>query len=314
MGEFDFIARHFRPLAGRGAMELRNDGATMALPAGEELVLSSDTMVEGLHFLPDDPPHTVAQKLLRCNLSDLAAMGSRPRHYMLNVSVPSGRHYDEDWFTGFTAGLAADQKQYDISLLGGDTTGSPSPLMLNVTILGSVRQGEALRRDGAQPGDGVWVTGSLGRAALGLQVRLSKLNGGEPSLVEAYRIPTPRIGLSLYGIVSAAMDISDGLLQDCGHIAEESSVAITLFEEKLPFAPEVIAHMATHREMILLGGDDYELLMTCPVAQEAALQAHCKEHDVPLTRVGTVREGRGVTMLDKQQLPINFSRTGWQHF
>ncbi len=314
MGEFDFIAQHFRPLAGRGAMELRNDGATMALPAGEELVLSSDTMVEGLHFLPDDPADTVARKLLRCNLSDLAAMGARPRHYMLNVSVPAGRHYDENWFTKFASGLAADQKQYDISLLGGDTTGSPSPLMLNVTILGSVRQGEVLRRDGAQPGDGVWVTGSLGRAALGLQVRLGKLDGSEDSLVEAYRIPTPRVGLSLYGIVSAAMDISDGLVQDCGHIAEESGVAITLFEEKLPFTSEVMAHMATHREMILLGGDDYELLMTCPPTQEDALQAHCRKHDVPLTKVGTVTEGQGVTMLDKQQQPISFSRTGWQHF
>lgn len=314
MGEFDFIARHFRPLAGPGAMELRNDGATMALPAGEELVLSSDTMVEGLHFLPDDPAGTIARKLLRCNLSDLAAMGSRPRHYMLNVSVPPGRHYDEAWFTEFAAGLAADQKQYDISLLGGDTTGSPSPLMLNVTILGSVRRGQVLRRDGARAGDGVWITGSLGRAALGLQIRLGKLATGDASLVEAYRIPTPRTGLSLYGIVSAAMDISDGLLQDSGHIAEESGVAITLFEEKLPLVPEVAAHMTTHREIILLGGDDYELLLTCPAASEDALQAHCRQHGVPLTKVGMVTEGEGVTMLDRQHAPINFSRTGWQHF
>ena len=314
MGEFDFIARHFRPLTGEGAMELRNDGATMSVPAGEELVLSSDTMVEGLHFLPDDPARTIAQKLLRCNLSDLAAMGSRPRHYMLNVTVPVGRHYDEAWFTDFAAGLAEDQERFGITLLGGDTTGSPFPLMLNVTILGSVRQGEALRRDGSQPGDGVWVTGSLGRAALGLQARLGKLTDRSGILVDAYRVPTPRVGLSLYGTVSAAMDISDGLVQDCGHIARESGTAITLFEEALPLSAEVRAHMSDYRETILLGGDDYELLMTCPTEREDALQAHCKAHDVPITKIGKVTEGEGVTMLDRQRNPIRFSRTGWQHF
>lgn len=314
MGEFDFIARHFRPLAGRGAMELRNDGATMSVPVDEELVLSSDTMVEGLHFLPDDPAKTIAQKLLRCNLSDLAAMGSRPCHYMLNVSVPAGRHYDETWFTEFAKGLATDQKQFGMTLLGGDTTGSPFPLMLNVTILGTVRRGKALRRNGSQPGDGVWVTGSLGRAALGLQVRLGKLKHADTSLVEAYRVPTPRVGLSLYGIVSAAMDISDGLVQDCGHIAEESGTAITLFEELLPFSDAVRAHLTEYRETILLGGDDYELLMTCPADQEKVLQKHCKTHGIPVTKVGKVTEGQGVTMLDKDHRPLCFSRTGWQHF
>lgn len=314
MGEFDFIARHFRPLAGEGAMELRNDGATMRLAAGEELVLSSDTMVEGLHFLPDDPADTIAQKLLRCNLSDLAAMGSRPRHYMLNVSLPAGRHYDDDWFAQFASGLAKDQKTFDISLLGGDTTGSSSPLMLNVTILGTVRQGEALRRDGSKPGDGVWVTGSLGCAALGLQARLGRIENVDEMLVQSYRVPTPRVGLSLYGIVSAAMDISDGLIQDCGHIAEESGMAITLFEEKLPFLPAVKAHLPYHRELILLGGDDYELLLTCPAEKEEALQDQCREHGVPVTKIGEVAAGAGVVMLDRRGETIKFSRTGWQHF
>ncbi|PHI95235.1 thiamine-phosphate kinase [Parasaccharibacter apium] len=314
MGEFDFIARHFRPLAGAGAMELRNDGAVMNLPAGEELVLSSDTMVEGLHFLPDDPAKTIAQKLLRCNLSDLAAMGSRPRGYMLNVSVPPNRHYDESWFTDFAAGLAEDQKKFEFHLLGGDTTGSPSPLVLGVTILGSVRQGEALRRDGSHEGDGVWVTGSLGRAALGLQARLGQLKDEDGSLTLAYRVPTPRIGLSLYGIVSAAMDISDGLIQDCGHLAEESGVAITLYEDKVPLSPAVRQHLSHHKERILLGGDDYELLVTCPPEKEAALQAHCATHAVPITRIGEVSKGAGVRMLNHAGKPLHFSRTGWQHF
>ncbi|MUG90206.1 thiamine-phosphate kinase [Bombella sp. ESL0385] len=314
MGEFDFIARHFRPLAGAGAMELRNDGAVMDLPAGEELVLSSDTMVEGLHFLPDDPAKTIAQKLLRCNLSDLAAMGSRPRGYMLNISVPPHRHYDEAWFTDFAKGLAEDQKTFEFHLLGGDTTGSPSPLVLGVTILGSVRKGEALRRDRSQPGDGVWVTGSLGRATLGLQARLGALEDEDGSLTQAYRVPTPRIGLSLYGIVSAAMDISDGLIQDCGHIAEESGVSITLYEERLPLTPAVQKHLAQHKERILLGGDDYELLVTCPAAKEAALQAQCAAQSVPITRIGEVRKGAGVTMLDEEGKPLRFSRSGWQHF
>lgn len=295
-------------------MELRNDGAILSLSAGQELVLSSDTMVENLHFLPDDPPETVAQKLLRCNLSDLAAMGAKPYRYMLNVSVPPGQHYDDSWFGRFALGLQADQNMFGLSLLGGDTTGSPKGLTLTLTILGTVPKGQALRRDTAKEGDSVWVTGNLGKAALGLQARKNRLDDPDGTLTQAYRVPTPRVGLSLYGIVNAAMDISDGLLQDCGHIAEESHVSITLYESLLPFSPAVRRHLKQWRETILLGGDDYEILLTCKAEREYDLQKHCQSNNVAVTKIGMVTAGRGVTMLDTHQQPISFSRTGWQHF
>lgn len=315
MGEFDFIARHFRPLAGKGAYDLRNDGAVIAPAPGCELALSSDTMVENLHFLPDDPPETIGKKLMRCNLSDLAAMGARPKAYMLNVTVPPGGAYDEAWFAGFTRGLAQDQQTYGLSLLGGDTTGTTGPLVLTMTIFGDVQVGQALRRDKARPGDDVWVTGSLGKAALGLQARKGKIADPTGELVAAYRVPTPRVGLPLAGIVTTAMDVSDGLLQDAGHIAEESGVKVTLEEAALPFSPSVeAAKNGAWRETCLLGGDDYELLMTAPPEKSEALQSVCAAAGVPLTRIGKVTAGEGVQMLGKSGEPLRFSRTGWQHF
>ncbi|WP_202401611.1 MULTISPECIES: thiamine-phosphate kinase [unclassified Saccharibacter] len=314
MGEFDFIARYFRPLAGKGSFELRNDGAVLSPPIGEELVISSDTMVENLHFLPDDPADTVAKKLLRCNLSDLAAMGARPAAYMLNVSVPSGAHYGEAWFALFSKGLAEDQEQYQLSLLGGDTTGSTGPLVLSLTIFGYAPIGKALRRDTAQPGDEIWVTGTLGDAVLGLYARKGKLEDPTGALVEAYRLPTPRTGLKLHGIVHAALDISDGLLQDCGHIARESGVAVELEAASIPFSQPVKTHLPQWQEECLIGGDDYELLIACSPTQSLALKKQCDQAHIPLTRIGHVVEGVGVNMRDENGHLMQFPRTGWQHF
>ncbi|MXV43578.1 thiamine-phosphate kinase [Saccharibacter sp. 17.LH.SD] len=314
MGEFDFIAQHFRPLAGKGAFQLRNDGAVLSAPEGYDLAISSDTMVENLHFLPDDPAHTIAQKLLRCNLSDLAAMGALPAGYMLNVSVPSGSRYNDAWFGDFSQGLAHDQDYYQFSLLGGDTTGSPGPLVLSLTIFGFQKRGQVLRRDKSKPGDQVWVTGSLGRAALGLQARKGQLLDPTGELVQAYRVPTPRVGLPLYGIATAALDISDGLIQDAGHIAEESKVAITLYVNRIPFSEAVRQQGEKWHEVALIGGDDYELLLTCPPDKSDELLQRCRDHHVPITQIGEVTEGKGVTLLDAAHHPMRLSRTGWQHF
>lgn len=315
MGEFDFIARYFRPLAGKGSFELRNDGAVLSPPSGTEIVISSDTMVENLHFLPDDPADTVAKKLLRCNLSDLAAMGAAPAGYMLNVSVPSGKHYGEKWFTLFAKGLAEDQDTYSISLLGGDTTGSSGPLVLGLTIFGYVQKDHALRRDTAKVGDDVWVSGTLGDAVLGLYARQGKLTDETGRLVQAYRLPSPRMGLTLYPIIHAAMDISDGVLQDAGHLARESRVSIALNAAALPFSPEVRQHFPTWKEACLIGGDDYELLMTCAPEKAHALRQAFAKSAIPLTRIGKVVEGKGEAyMLDEDQQRLTFSKTGWQHF
>ncbi|MBO0710581.1 MAG: thiamine-monophosphate kinase, partial [Acetobacteraceae bacterium] len=171
--EFARIARHFRPLAAPAALGLEDDAAILAPPAGRELVLTCDAMVGGIHFLPDDPPDLVARKLLRVNLSDLAAKGASPIGYLLTVSVP--RHTPDHWFAAFAAGLATDQAKFSVTLLGGDTTSTTGPVSLSLTMLGHVAPGEAVRRNGAHDGDGVWVTGTIGDAALGLAVAQRRL-------------------------------------------------------------------------------------------------------------------------------------------
>lgn len=313
-GEFGFIARHFRPLAGAESLDLRDDCALMRCPEGEEFAISTDTMVENVHFLPDDPPETLGRKLLRCNLSDLAAMGARPHAYTLNVTVPRGERHDENWFAAFSRGLADDQKRYGVHLIGGDTTSISGPLVLSATVFGLLRHNTALRRSTARPGDDIWVTGTIGDAALGLLVLQGKLQDPSGFLADRYHLPRPRTGLKLHGIVSAAMDISDGLVQDCGHIAEESGVQLVLDAQAVPISPAAASMGQDWLMRRLCGGDDYELLLTCAPERSEALQAACQSVDIPVHRVGTVRAGSGVRVLDAEEHEIVPEQGGWQHF
>lgn len=318
MGEFDFIARYFRPLAGKAACHLRNDGASFSLPPTQELVISSDTMVENVHFLRGDPAFSIAVKLLGCNLSDLAAMGATAYGYSLNLSVPQTKegkdYYNDAWFEQFSLGLKEMQEEYDFSLLGGDTTSIEGPLVMSVTILGLAPKGQVLYRHKSKIGDDVWVTGHLGQAALGLAARRGLLEDPTGSFIDAYLHPYPKIGLSLARFVHSVMDISDGILQDAGHIARESQVGITLYEAQFPFTKEALATDEKWRETRLLGGDDYELLITCPPEEETALRIECARNAIPVTKIGKIHEGDGVQILDKNGHPISFSKTGWQHF
>ena len=214
--EFDLIGRHFRPLAGDGALDLEDDAAVVMPPPGRALVMAADAMVAGVHYLPDDPADGVARKLLRVNLSDLAAMGAVPLGYLLTVSAPTDT--PDAWFASFASGLAADQAIFGVTLLGGDTTSTPGPVTLSLTIIGHIEPGAAIRRRGAKPGDEVWVTGTIGDGALGLAASLGKLHDPSGYLRARYCVPSPRLGLPLHGVVSAAIDVSDGLLQDLGHL------------------------------------------------------------------------------------------------
>lgn len=313
-GEFSFIARHFRPLAGAEALDLRDDCALMRCPDGEEFAISTDTMVENVHFLPDDPPETLGRKLLRCNLSDLAAMGARPHAYTLNVTVPRGGRHDDSWFAAFSRGLAEDQKRYNVHLIGGDTTSIFGPLVLSATVFGLLRQNTALRRNGARAGDDIWVTGTIGDAALGLLVLQGKLKDPSGFLAGRYHLPQPRTGLKLHGIVSAAMDISDGLIQDCGHIAAESGVQLVLNAKAVPVSEAAASLGQTLLMQRLCGGDDYELLLTCPPERSHALQSACQDARIPVHRIGQVQTGRSVRLLDATGRDIVLEQGGWQHF
>ena len=311
--EFSLIARHFRPLAGPGALELRDDAAVMTPPPGRELVLTADAMVAGVHFLPNDPPDLVGRKLLRVNLSDLAAKGAVPLSYLMTVSAP--RATPDSWYAGFAAGLAADQAEYAVTLLGGDTTSTPGPISLSLTIIGHVAPGQAVRRIGARPGDGIWVTGTIGDGALGLQVALGKLTDPTGFLLDRYRLPRPRVGLAICGIASAGMDVSDGLVQDLGHICRESGLAAELDATSVPLSAQARAAGPNWLETCLTGGDDYEVLMAVPPAREAALLAVSRAADIPVTRIGTFHSGTpGVMVLGPGGEPLTLNKGGWSHF
>jgi thiamine-monophosphate kinase len=310
--EFGLIARHFRPLAGEGGLDLLDDAALLTPPPGRQLVFTADAMVEGVHFLPDDPADTVGRKLLRVNLSDLAAMAAAPLAYLLTVSAPRGT--PDAWFAAFAAGLAADQAQFGISLLGGDTTSTPGPVSLTLTCIGHVAPGAALRRAGAAAGDEVWVTGTIGDGALGLAALRGQLQDSEGWLAGRYRLPQPRLGLALHGIASAGMDVSDGLVQDLGHLCRLSGLGARIHAPLVPLSPAAAAAGPDWLQTCVTGGDDYELLLAVPPGRTAALQDVAAAAEVQVTRIGTFMPGREVVLLDGHGARMALDRPGWSHF
>jgi thiamine-monophosphate kinase len=270
-------------------------------------------MVAGVHFLPDDRPDLIARKLLRVNLSDLAAKAATPLGYLMTVSAP--RDTPDAWFAAFAAGLAADQAEFDITLLGGDTTATPGPLTLSLTVIGHVAPGDMVRRAGARPGDAVWVTGTIGDGALGLAVAQGRLADPTGHLLHRYRLPHPRLGLRLAGVASAALDVSDGLVQDLGHLCRAAGLSATIEAPLVPLSDPARAAGPDWLAACLTGGDDYEVLMAVPPANEAMLRVIA---DMPVTRIGRFHAADGVmpqvTVLDARSAPIPLPATGWSHF
>jgi len=241
LGEFALIAKLFAPLAkSAGAFGLLDDVATLLVPQGRELVAKVDAIVEGVHFFRDDPAALVAKKALRVNLSDLAAKGASPIGYLLSLSVAPW--CDDDWLTRFAAGLAEDQAKFAISLLGGDTTGTPGALTVSITALGAIEAGRTIRRAGAKAGDLVFVSGTIGDAGAGLALLKREAGPLSPSeretLIGRYRVHEPRLALGqrLIGMASASLDVSDGLIADLGHIAEVSRVRVSIDAPRIPLS------------------------------------------------------------------------------
>lgn len=311
--EFALIARHFRPLAGPGALDLKDDAGLLTPPPGRELVLTADAMVAGVHFLPDDPPDLIGRKLLRVNLSDLAAKGALPLVYLMTVSTP--RDTPDAWFAGFTAGLALDQASYGVNLLGGDTTSTPGPISLSLTMIGHVAPGTAVRRSTARDGDAIWVTGTIGDGALGLAVARGELPDPTGYLLDRYRLPQPRLGLGLSGIASACMDVSDGLIQDLGHICQASHLGAEVVAEQVPLSDAARAAGPVWVQTCLTGGDDYELLLAVPPNREDALLQAAATAGIAVTRIGRFRSGATQVMLHTAAgEPLALTRGGWSHF
>ena len=311
--EFALIARHFRPLAGPGARGLLDDAAVIVPPSARELVLTVDAMVEGVHFLPRDPPNLIGRKLLRVNLSDLAAKGATPLGYLLTVSAP--RETPDAWFADFAAGLAEDQAEFAITLLGGDTTSTPGPISLSLTAIGHVAPGEAPSRAGASDGDGIWVTGTIGDGALGLAVAQGRLSDPTGYLLSRYRLPQPRIGLRLAGIAAAAMDISDGLVQDLGHLCRAAGLGAEIEAARVPLSAAAQNAGSAWLATCLTGGDDYELLLAVPCAREDALRASVRACRMDVARIGQFRSGeQEVVVRGSDGAIIPLGQKGWSHF
>jgi thiamine-monophosphate kinase len=323
-GEDSIISRYFRPLAtDPGAFSLTDDAAVLKAD-GFDIVVNTDAIVEGVHFLADDPPDTIARKALRVNLSDLAAKGATPAGFVLTLAL---RDSDDTWLSEFARGLGEDAIAFGCPLLGGDTVSTPGPLMISITAFGRVPVGKMVRRLGAKVGDRVVVTGTIGDAALGLAV----LRGGavtqalagdaaaSDALVSRYRVPQPRSALAqaMRDHASASMDVSDGLAGDLTKLLATSGVAATVATAAIPLstpAALLLQRGTVTLETLLSGGDDYEILCTIAPGNLPAFMEDARRAGIPVTVIGTVAAGAGPRFVDAQGLDILLSRLSYSHF
>ncbi len=324
MSEHSLITRYFVPLAEHfsGSLFLSDDAAILDVPAGQQLVITKDSMSEGVHFIGNEAPALIAKKLLRTNLSDLAAMGATPYCYFLSIALPAP--LDESYIQAFASGLADDQKTFSIHLAGGDTITTKGTATFSITAHGLVPHGKALRRNDAKIGDIIYVSGTLGDAALGLESLRTQAKQSNISdmgcfvakaprndveyLINRYQLPQPRVSLgeSLRDIATSCIDISDGLLADMNHICKASNVGADIHQTHLPLsaaAHKQVEKDAANWAYIYAGGDDYELLFTLPEGSKTP--QYC-------TAIGRITQGHRVRLLD-DETEITPERLGYSH-
>jgi thiamine-monophosphate kinase len=297
-GEDELIKRYFAPIAGPDGLGLADDAALLRPPAGDDLVLTTDALVAGVHFFADDPPGAIAQKALRVNLSDLAAKGARPLGFLLALALP--KDWTEDWLEKFADGLAADAKTYGCPLAGGDTVATPGPLTLSVTAYGAVPSGRMAARTGVRPGDRIYVTGTLGDAALGLRIRKSGgadvPSSAQDFLLDRYLLPRPRVALAaaMASHANGGMDVSDGFVGDLTKMLAASGVSARVLAYRLPLSSAARAAIAANSDLFTVavtGGDDYELIASVEPASAPAFEAAAQAANIPVTMVGEAVEG-----------------------
>ena len=325
LAEQRLIARYFRPLATHpGAFNLADDAAAFAPPPGADLVVTTDGVIAGVHFFPDDPPDRIARKVLRMNLSDLAAKGAKPLGFLLSLALPAG--ISETWLAGFALGLGQDGERYGCALLGGDTDHTPGPVSASIVAFGTVPHGRMVRRATARAGDCILVTGTIGDAALGVKLRgdadLAARWRLAPALSEhlehRYLLPQPRNALAdaVLRYATAAMDVSDGLAGDLGKLCAASAVAAEIDVTRVPLSDAARAATAAEPALldtVLTGGDDYEILLTLPPDRLAAFHAAAQASGIPVTEIGRVVAGEGVRFLH-QGRTLTFAQAAYSHF
>ena len=323
LNEFKTINKYFAPLSEsvQGAFNLTDDAAIIDPPAGQSLVVTTDALVAGVHFLPDDPAEDVAAKLLRVSLSDLASMGAVPAHYTLSIAVPPTQN--SSWFKAFSAGLAENQHDFKITLIGGDTVATSGPLTLSLTALGYIEKTKGLRRNGAQAGDSIWVSGTIGDGALGLLAAENKLASLDRAnceyLIQRYRRPNPRtkLGPNLIDIAHAVIDISDGLVADLSHICEISEVGADIQIADIPLSPAAVEGLEKNPvllDLILGGGDDYELLFTTDPNFAGIFEEVADKSEVALTKIGEITLAKTIRLFDQKGHEYMPHQKGFTHF
>jgi thiamine-monophosphate kinase len=319
------IGRYFRPLATHpGAFGLGDDAAALAPPPGSDLILTTDGVIAGVHFFADDAPDTVGRKVLRMNLSDLAAKGAKPIGFLLSIALPAG--VAETWLKNFSAGLADDAQRFGCPLLGGDTDRTPGPISVSIAAFGTVPHGKMVRRSTAKPGDHVVVTGTIGDAALGVKLRRDPALAKKLQLPEAlrahlnarYLLPQPRNALAAAVLehASAAMDVSDGLAGDLAKLCRASKVAAEIDVARVPLSDAARAALAADAETleaVLTGGDDYEILLTLVPDKLPAFRAAAERAGVAVTKIGRITAGQGTRFI-RDGTTLSFTRPSYSHF
>lgn len=317
LNEFGLIQQYFNRPAPEGYLGVGDDCALFTPTPGWQLASSVDLLIEGQHFFADVDPFLLGHKALAVNLSDLGAMGAKPRACLLALSMPDVR---PPWLEAFSAGLFQLADQAQCPLIGGDTTRSRQGVVISITVLGEVPAGQALRRSAARPGDDIWLTGTLGAADIALRLLQGRL-AADPARLAASRAaleqpwPPYRLGHALAGVAHAAIDVSDGLVQDLGHIATASQCAAHLDWDALPLDRTLLGLPASlQREAALVGGDGFQLCFTAAPEQRVSVMALAQREGVPLSRVGTMQRGSGVYVRDQQGLHPAPAQGGFDHF
>ncbi|MDG1818554.1 MAG: thiamine-phosphate kinase [Porticoccaceae bacterium] len=316
------IAKHFSGLTGQGgvALGIGDDAALINTSPNQQLVVASDTLVEGVHFPSTASGKQIATRALCVNLSDMAAMGAQPRWFTLALTLPK-KKANSLWLADFSAGIAEIAQQFDIALVGGDTTSGP--LTVSITMLGEAPAGKSLQRAGAGVGDTVFVTGTLGDGAAGLKSisSINSINSDSERLLHRFYAPRPQveIGLRLRGIASACIDISDGLIADLGHICQSSGVAASIYQEQLPVAADVKKLAPDHFiNWALFGGDDYQLCFTVGADKLATVEQWISRAELDASKIGIIQASSDsnnlVTVLDQDNNPIAINKQGYDHF
>jgi thiamine-monophosphate kinase len=322
MNEFEILDRFIRPLTERhpSSLHLTDDACILDKLNTKQFVATTDSITEGVHFLPNTSPQNIAHKLIAINLSDIAAMAAAPKYYLLSAILP--KTIDKEWLHGFSSTLSELNKQYEILIVGGDTVRHKGPLSLSITMIGEVDKYHAITRSGAKEGDDIYATGTLGDSAIGLLIKQEpdklKLSKEDARFfINRYELPIPRveIGKKLTKIANSMIDISDGFIQDAAHIAKNSNVQLEINLKDIPVSQPLqkIKNQYDIIETVLTGGDDYELFFTAPEKYEGAIKEIASITSVPITKIGKVSTGDKIIIRDHEGKELKFNKTGYIH-